>query len=209
MSGSNLHPGLNLGPRHGSAHEGAETLVFGFWIFLMSDLVIFGLVFASYLTVANPLGMAGGPGPAEAFDLRSIFAQTMILLTSSLTFGFATLALRHEKGRAVIAGWLGVTLLLGFAFLTLELRDFAHMIEGGAVPQRSGFWSAFWGLVPLHGLHVAIGCLWILVMLAQMALLGLVPVVKTRLLRLGLFWHFLDLIWVAIFSIVYLGGLMP
>ena len=209
MSQSNLHPGLNLGESHGEAHAGAETIVFGFWIFLMSDLVIFGLVFASYLTVANPMGLAGGPGPADAFDLTSIFAQTMILLVSSLTFGFSTLAMRHNRGRAAIATWLGVTLLLGLGFLTLELRDFAHMIEVGAVPQRSGYWSAFWGLVPLHGLHVAIGCLWIIVMLAQMATLGLIPVVKTRLLRLGLFWHFLDLIWVAIFSIVYLGGLMP
>lgn len=209
MSQSNLHPGLNLGESHGEAHAGAETIVFGFWIFLMSDLVIFGLVFASYLTVANPMGLAGGPGPADAFDLTSIFAQTMILLVSSLTFGFSTLSMRHNRGRAAIATWLGVTLLLGLGFLTLELRDFAHMIEVGAVPQRSGYWSAFWGLVPLHGLHVAIGCLWIIVMLAQMATLGLIPVVKTRLLRLGLFWHFLDLIWVAIFSIVYLGGLMP
>lgn len=209
MSQSNLHPGLNLGESHGEAHAGAETIVFGFWIFLMSDLVIFGLVFASYLTVANPMGLAGGPGPADAFDLTSIFAQTMILLVSSLTFGFSTLAMRNNRGRAAIATWLGVTLLLGLGFLTLELRDFAHMIEVGAVPQRSGYWSAFWGLVPLHGLHVAIGCLWIIVMLAQMATLGLIPVVKTRLLRLGLFWHFLDLIWVAIFSIVYLGGLMP
>lgn len=209
MNTSNLHPGLNLGDHHGAAHVGAETIVFGFWIFLMSDLVIFGLVFASYLTVSNPMGMAGGPSPTDAFDLRSVFIQTMILLTSSLTFGFATLAMRHNRGRAAIARWLGVSLLLGLGFLTLELRDFAHMIEVGAVPQRSGFWSAFWGLVPLHGLHVAIGCLWIVVMLAQIALLGLIPVVKTRILRLGLFWHFLDLIWVAIFSIVYLGGLIP
>ncbi|QFT59376.1 Cytochrome bo(3) ubiquinol oxidase subunit 3 [Sulfitobacter sp. THAF37] len=209
MTTSNLHPGPNLGDHHGEAHYGAEAIVFGFWVFLMSDLVIFGLVFASYLTVANQMGMAGGPGPAEAFDLRSVFVQTMILLTSSLTFGFATLAMRCNHGRAAIARWLAVSLLLGIGFLTLELRDFAHMIDVGAVPQRSGFWSAFWGLVPLHGVHVASGCLWIGVMLAQMAVLGMIPAVKTRILRLGLFWHFLDLIWVAIFSIVYLGGLMP
>ena len=208
MTEHNLHPGLNLGARHGAAHEGAETILFGFWIFLMSDLVIFGLVFASYLTVANPTGTAGGPGPAEAFDLRSVFAQTVILLSSSLTFGFATLAMRHEKGRRSIASWLVVTLFLGLGFLAMELRDFAHMIDVGAVPSRSGFWSAFWGLVPLHGVHVTVGCLWIVVMLIQLATLGLIPVVKTRLLRLGLYWHFLDLIWVGIFSIVYLGGLM-
>ena len=138
MSSVKLHPGLNLGDHHGDAHTGAEPIVFGFWVFLMSDLVIFGLVFASYLTVANPTGMAGGPGPADAFDLGSVFAQTMILLLSSLTFGFATLALRHERGRAAIARWLSVSLVLGLGFLTLEMRDFAHMIDVGAVPQRSG-----------------------------------------------------------------------
>ena len=110
-----------------------------------------------------------------------------------------------ERGR--IALWLVVTLLLGLAFLGFELRDFAHMVEIGAVPSRSGYLSAFWGLVPLHGAHVAAGCVWILVMLAQMATLGLVSVVKTRLLRLGLFWHFLDLVWIGIFTIVYLSGL--
>ena len=202
-----LHPGLNLGPHHGQTHASAEKAVFGFWVFLMSDLIIFGLMFATYATMSNPAGLAGGPGPKEAFDLTSVFIQTMILLVSSLTFGFASLALRHEAGRGRIALWLVVTLLLGLAFLGFELRDFAHMVEIGAVPSRSGYLSAFWGLVPLHGAHVAAGCVWILVMLAQMATLGLVSVVKTRLLRLGLFWHFLDLVWIGIFTIVYLSGL--
>lgn len=202
-----LHPGLNLGPHHGEAHDHAETLAFGFWVFLMSDLIIFGLMFATYVTMANPIGIAGGPGPKEAFDLTSIFAQTMILLVSSLTFGMASLAMRHEQGRERIAFWLVVTLGLGLTFLALELSDFAHMFEIGAVPQRSGFLSAFFGLVPLHGLHVAAGCLWLIIMLVQMQLFGMVSVVKTRIVRLGLFWHFLDLVWIGIFTIVYLGGL--
>jgi cytochrome o ubiquinol oxidase subunit III len=202
-----LHPGINLGPHHGEAHDHAETLAFGFWVFLMSDLIIFGLMFATYVTMANPMGMAGGPGPKEAFDLTSIFAQTMILLTSSLTFGIASLAMRHEQGRPRIAFWLVITLVLGLTFLAFELSDFAKMFALGAVPQRSGFLSAFFGLVPLHGLHVAIGCLWIIIMLIQMRAFGMVSIVKTRLLRLGLFWHFLDLIWIGIFTVVYLGGL--
>ena len=202
-----LHPGLNLGPHHGEAHDHAETLVFGFWVFLMSDLIIFGLMFATYVTMANPAGLAGGPGPNQAFDIASVFAQTMILLVSSLTFGMATLAMRHEEGRGRIALWLLVTLALGLAFLTLELRDFAHMLSIGAGPTRSGFLSGFWGLVPLHGLHVASGCVWLLIMLAQMQVFGMIPMVKTRLLRLGLFWHFLDLVWIGIFTIVYLSGL--
>ena len=201
------HPGLNLGPHHGEAHDKAETVVFGFWVFLMSDLIIFGLMFATYVTMSNPMGMAGGPGPKDLFDIGSIFAQTMILLTSSLTFGIASLALRHELGQRRIAVWLTVTLALGLAFLALEARDFVTMLDAGAGPSRSGFLSAFWGLVPLHGLHVTAGCLWVVIMLIQMRAFGLVPTVKTRLLRLALFWHFLDLVWIGIFTIVYLAGL--
>lgn len=207
MKHPTLHPGLNLGPHHGEAHEHAETLAFGFWVFLMSDFIIFGLMFATYVTMANPMGLAGGPGPKDAYDLTSVFVQTMILLTSSMTFGMASLAMRFERGRGPITFWLSVTLLLGLAFLSLEVRDFAHMIEIGAVPSRSGFLSAFWGLVPLHALHVAVGCLWIMIMLIQMRTFGMVSLVKTRILRLGLFWHFLDLIWIGIFTIVYLGAL--
>ena len=202
-----LHPGLNLGPHHGEAHEQAETVAFGFWVFLMSDLIIFGLAFATYVTMANPMGLAGGPGPKEAYDLTSVFIQTIILLSSSLSFGMASLAMRFERGRGAITFWLFVTLLLGLAFLSLEVRDFAHMIEIGAVPSRSGFLSAFWGLVPLHALHVAAGCLWIVIMIIQMRAFGMVAQVKTRIVRLGLFWHFLDLIWIGVFTIVYLGGL--
>ncbi len=201
------HPGINLGTHHGEAHDQAERPVFGFWVFLMSDLIIFGLLFATYVTMANPAGMAGGPGPKQIFDLASVFLQTVILLTSSLTFGMASLTLRHEHGRGQITLWLGITLLLGLGFLTLEARDFTNMMGMGAVPARSGFLSAFWGLVPLHGLHVSAGCLWIIVMLVQIRIFGMIPLVKTRLLRLGLFWHFLDLIWIGIFTIVYLGGL--
>lgn len=201
------HPGINLGIHHGEAHDQAETLVFGFWVFLMSDLIIFGLMFATYVTMVNPVGIAGRPGPKDVFDLTSVFMQTMILLTSSLTFGIASLAMRHEQGRGRIALWLGVTLILGLGFLVFEARDFVSMISMDAGPSRSGFLSAFWGLVPLHGLHVSAGCIWIVVMLIQMRIFGMIPIVKTRLLRLGLFWHFLDLIWVAIFTIVYLAGL--
>lgn len=201
------HPGINLGAHHGEAHDQAETLVFGFWVFLMSDLIIFGLMFATYVTMVNPVGIAGGPGPKDVFDLTSVFAQTMILLTSSLTFGVASLAMRHEQGRGRIVLWLCVTLALGMGFLILEVRDFASMISMDAGPSRSGFLSAFWGLVPLHGLHVSVGCIWIVVMLVQMRIFRMIPIVKTRLLRLGLFWHFLDLIWVGIFTIVYLAGL--
>jgi cytochrome o ubiquinol oxidase subunit 3 len=200
------YPGVNLGEAHGAAHVKAELVVFGFWVFLMSDLIFFGLMFAIYITMLS--ATAGGPGPKDLFDLGSLFAQTMILLISSLTFGIASISMKYEAGRGRLMAWLGVTLLLGFAFLFLEIRDFAAMADKGGIPSRSGFLSAFFGLVPLHGLHVASGCLWLIVMLIQIRVFGMSEAVKTRLLRLALFWHFLDVVWIGIFSVVYFGGLL-
>lgn len=199
------HPGINLGAHHGRAHDEAETLVFGFWVFLMSDLIIFGMMFANYITQLS--GTAGGPGPKELFTLGSAFAQTMVLLASSVSFGMAALALKYDRGKSALLGWLAVTLVLGGVFVTLELRDVSGMFATGANPTRSGFLSGFFGLVPLHGLHVTAGILWGLVLMVQIVTLGLTNRVKTRLLRLGLFWHFLDIVWIGIFSVVYLGGL--
>lgn len=197
---------MNLVDLHDKAHDRAELVVLGFWVFLMSDLIIFGLMFATYITMFQHT--ADGPDPKSVFDLNSVFVQTMALLLSSLTFGFSTVAMRHQQSKIKIFFWLCVTLALGIVFLTSEFRDFAQMFSQGASPTRSGFLSAFFGLVPLHGLHVTVGCLWIILMMVQMLVLGMIPVVKTRLLRLGLFWHFLDIIWVGIFSIVYLAGLL-
>ncbi|MES0825020.1 cytochrome c oxidase subunit 3 [Ruegeria sp. SCP11] len=199
------YPGLNLGRRHASADKASEVVTFGFWVFLMSDLVYFGLMFAIYITMID--AQAGGPGPHELFDLRSIFAQTMILLTSSLTVGLAMLALKYNLPRSRIVFWFCVTLVLGLCFLVLEVRDFISMAEKGGIPQRSGFLSAFYGLVPLHGLHVAAGCLWLVVLGIQLRLFGLTDLLMSRVVRLALFWHFLDLIWIGIITIVYFGGL--
>lgn len=200
------HPGINLGEQHGEDHEAAETMVFGFWVFLMSDLIIFGLMFATYITMQTPWSYAEGPTPADVTNLGSVFAQTMVLLTSSLTFGFAVLAVRHKHSLPRINFWMVITLLLGLAFLYMELHDFRDMLAMGAGPDRSGYLSSFFGLVPLHGLHVTAGCLWIVIMLIQLQVFGTNTVVKVRLLQLSLFWHFLDIVWIGIFSIVYLGG---
>ncbi|CUH44628.1 cytochrome c oxidase subunit 3 [Ruegeria atlantica] len=199
------YPGLNLGRRHASADRASEVVTFGFWVFLMSDLVYFGLMFAIYITMID--AQAGGPGPHELFDLKSIFAQTLILLTSSLTVGLAMLALKYNLPRWRIVFWFSVTLLLGLSFLVLEIRDFMAMAEKGGIPQRSGFLSAFYGLVPLHGLHVATGCLWLFVLGIQLRIFGLTDLLMSRVVRLALFWHFLDLIWIGIITIVYFGGL--
>ena len=184
----------------------AETGMFGFWIFLMSDAVLFALLFAVYGT--ELAATAGAPGPAAEFKLGSAFVETVVLLTSSFTFGMASLAMKYRRPRSLMVGMLVATLGLGVLFLGLELHDFATMFADGAYPTRGGFLSAFFALVPTHGLHVAAGCCWIVIMLVQVAVFGLDDRVKINILRLGLFWHFLDIIWVAIFSVVYLQGVM-
>ncbi|WP_226782801.1 cytochrome c oxidase subunit 3 [Oceaniglobus trochenteri] len=204
MSGT-AHPGLNLGAAHGKARDRSEKGAFGFWVFLMSDLIIFGILFATYIVMLP--ARAGGPGPETLFDLSSIGAQTALLLASSFTYGMASLSMKHGGRRAPVALWLALTGVLGAGFITLEMRDFIHMAGEGGVPSRSGWLSALWALVGLHGLHVAAGLLWIAVMLALLALRGLNDAVKSRLLLLGLYWHFLDLAWIGIFTIVFLGGM--
>lgn len=199
------HPGINLGLAHGDAHDAAEVVVFGFWVFLMSDLVLFGLLFATYVVMLD--ATAGGPGPKDLFDIRGAGTETFILLTSSFTFGMASLAMKYGRHPLRLQFWLAVTLILGLIFLGFEVHDFISMFAKGGEPSRSGFLSAFFALVPTHGLHVTAGCIWILVMMVQVAVFGIDTPVKTRILRLGLFWHFLDIVWVGIFSLVYLAGL--
>ena len=199
------HPGLNLGDTDRATHEQAGHDVFGFWVFLMSDAVIFALLFATYGVMLA--GTAGGPGPASEYKMVPAFIETLILLTSSFTFGMASIAMKHGRDMRWLLGWMAVTLLLGLAFLSMELHDFATMFGDGAVPSRSGYLSSFFALVPLHGLHVLAGSLWLVVMMAQLLTFGRDSRVKINMLRLGLFWHFLDIVWIGIFSVVYLPGL--
>lgn len=199
------YPGLNLGEAHAEAHDAAESVLFGFWVFLMSDAILFGLAFATYAVLRD--GTAGGPGPRDLYDLGSVFAQTLLLLASSFSCGLAAVAMKYRQPTPRLVGWLVLTLALGLCFLGLELRDFGAMLAQGGVPTRSGFLSGFWGLVPLHGLHVAVGCLWLVALLGQIARYGVDTPVKLGLMRLALFWHFLDIVWIFIFSVVYLAGL--
>jgi cytochrome o ubiquinol oxidase subunit III len=199
------HPGLNLGITDPEAHIAAEELVFGFWVFLMSDLILFALLFATYASMIG--ATAGGPGAKDLFDIKSAAIETGVLLTSSFTFGMASLAMKYVVHPRSLLFWLIVTLLLGFCFLGLEVRDFLTLFAKGAGPTRSGFLSAFFVLVPTHGLHVFAGSIWMIVMIVQIMIFGIDQGVKIRILRLGLFWHFLDIIWIGIFSVVYLQGL--
>jgi cytochrome o ubiquinol oxidase subunit 3 len=171
-----------------------EQRAFGFWLYLMSDAIIFSLLFATYAVMAR--NNAGGPT-----------GNTLLLLFSSITFGLATLAMKSgEKDRML--SWLLVTFLLGLGFVGLEIREFHGMVRVGAGPDRSGFLSAFFTLVGTHGLHVTFGLIWILIMTSQVVIKGLTVPVTSRVLRLGLFWHFLDIVWIGIFSVVYLPGIL-
>ncbi|TPG43566.1 cytochrome o ubiquinol oxidase subunit III [Sphingomonas koreensis] len=205
-AGEVKHAGINLGDSDEETHEQAEIGVSGFWVFLMSDAVIFALLFATYGVMLA--GTAGGPTPAQEYKIVPAFIETLILLTSSVTFGMASVTMKHGGSQRRLLAWLAVTLLLGLAFLGMELRDFHTMFADGALPSRSGYLSSFFALVPLHGLHVAAGCLWLVVIMIQLPMFGRDERVKINLLRLGLFWHFLDIVWIAIFSVVYLQGLI-
>jgi len=204
MSETNLYPGLNLGDGHGEAHDQAETTVFGFWVFLMSDLIIFGILFASYASYLDPIGMAGRPGPQDLFDFKSVAIQTAFLLVGGAAYGGVSLAVKYDQGRGKVAAWLLLCAALGAGFLFFEVKDFITQASKGGTPQVSGWLSSYWTLVGLHGVHVLSGILWIFAMIAQIATRGLDDVVKVRLSMLGVFWHFLDLIWVGIFSLVFL-----
>jgi cytochrome o ubiquinol oxidase subunit 3 len=184
--------------------EGASTML-GFWMYLMSDCLIFAMLFATYGVLGT--SYAGGPGPRQLFDLPLVAVNTAMLLFSSITYGFAMLAMTDGKRRAV-QGWLAVTGLFGLAFLCIELYEFAHLIHEGAGPQRSAFLSSFFTLVGTHGLHVTFGLIWLVVLMVQVGMKGLIPANRRRLMCLSLFWHFLDVIWIGVFTFVYLMGML-
>jgi cytochrome o ubiquinol oxidase subunit 3 len=179
---------------------------YGFWIFLLSDIVMFSALFAAYAVLAN--ATAGGPTGAQLFHESSVAIETACLLASSYTCGLMSLAIRARRYSGIYMGAV-VTFALGAAFLALELREFAGMIAIGATPQREAFLSAFFALVGCHGLHVASGLIWLTVMMAQVATRGLRASVERRLLCFTLFWHALDIIWIALFTVVYLMGVRP
>ncbi|MES1952713.1 cytochrome o ubiquinol oxidase subunit III [Salinisphaera sp. S4-8] len=184
----------------------ADTEVnFGFWIYLMSDVIIFSMLFLMYVDLSQRF--AGGPTASEVFELRGVFLETMALLLSSLTFGMAMVNL-HQGQKSRVMMWLGATFVLGAFFLGHELSEFVHLINEGASFTRSGFLSAFFGLVGTHGAHVFFGLVWLTVMVVQLQIYGLTAPVASRLARLSLFWHFLDLVWICVFSTVYLPGIL-
>nr|WP_200922328.1 cytochrome o ubiquinol oxidase subunit III [Sphingomonas sp. Leaf17] len=184
--------------------EGGSTML-GFWIYLMSDCLIFAMLFATYGVLGT--SYAGGPGPKELFDLPLVALNTSMLLFSSITYGFAMLAMNDGKQGAT-QGWLAITGLFGLAFLGIELYEFSHLIHENAGPTRSAFLSSFFTLVGTHGLHVTFGLIWLVVLMVQVQVKGLIPANTRRLMCLSLFWHFLDVIWIGVFTFVYLMGML-
>jgi cytochrome o ubiquinol oxidase subunit 3 len=199
--------GADAGPRYYvHEHHPENGTLLGFWLYLMSDCLIFACLFAVYAVLGR--NYAGGPSGAELFDLPLVALNTAFLLFSSITYGFAMLEMQKKRLRSTLL-WLGVTGVLGACFLGLELYEFAHLIHQGAGPQRSGFLTAFFALVGTHGLHVTFGIVWLVTLMFQLGKHGLTPENGRRLMCLSMFWHFLDVIWIGVFTFVYLMGVLP
>ncbi|KAA9000075.1 cytochrome o ubiquinol oxidase subunit III [Affinibrenneria salicis] len=194
------HNAAHAGHEH---HDAGATKVFGFWIYLMSDCILFASLFATYAVLVN--GVAGGPAGKDLFELPFVLVETFVLLFSSITYGMAMIAM--NKGlTSQVNRWLGLTFLFGLTFIAMEIYEFHHLIVQGHGPDHSAFLSAFFALVGTHGLHVTGGLIWILIMMIQVARRGLTATNKTRLMCLSLFWHFLDVVWICVFTVVYLMG---
>jgi cytochrome o ubiquinol oxidase subunit 3 len=186
--------------------EAADSkTVFGFWVYIMTDCVLFASLFATYAVLHNNTN--GGPAGHDIFSLRYVLTETLLLLTSSFSCGLALLAVRRQAKTQVL-GWLAVTFLLGAAFLLMEVTEFRHLALAGNSWRRSGFLSAYFTLVGTHGLHITVGLFWMLVLMIQLGRRGFTRGTVRRLTLFSMFWHFLDIIWIFIFTIVYLMGAM-
>ena len=190
--------------RGGGGPAPKRTVVaYGFWIFILSDIVMFSGLFAAYAVLSG--NTAGGPTGRQLFDLRNVFIETMCLLFSSYTCGLGALSAERRQPAGFLI-FAALTFVLGAAFLFIEASEFAGMVEKGAGPSRSGFLSAFFTLVGTHGVHVTSGLIWLIYLVAQVVVKGLRAAVLRRLLCWSLFWHALDIVWVGVFTLVYLMG---
>ncbi|MFJ4065116.1 MULTISPECIES: cytochrome o ubiquinol oxidase subunit III [Pseudomonas] len=186
-------------------HDSGQMTVLGFWLYLMTDCILFASLFATYAVLSG--SFAGGPSGHDIFQLDFVAVETLFLLLSSITFGFAMLKMFDGK-KAGVLGWLAVTFLFGAGFIAMEIYEFHHLISEGFGPTRSGFLSGFFALVGTHGLHVTAGLIWMAIMMYQINKHGITPTAKTRMSCLSLFWHFLDVVWICVFTVVYLLGVL-
>jgi cytochrome o ubiquinol oxidase subunit 3 len=187
-------------------HHPENGTLLGFWIYLMSDCLVFACLFAMYAVLGR--NYAGGPTGAELFDLPLVAINTSLLLLSSITYGFAMLDMQKGRVPGTLV-WLVITGAFGAGFIGIELHEFAHLIQEGAGPQRSAFLSSFFTLVGTHGLHVTFGLVWLVTLVMQIARRGLIEANRRRLMCLSMFWHFLDVVWIGVFTFVYLMGVLP
>jgi cytochrome o ubiquinol oxidase subunit 3 len=194
---------------HDHAHDGHLDLealrMMGFWIFLITDCILFGSLFATYIVLNG--NTAGGPTPSELFEMPGVIAETFILLTSSFTSGLAVLSMNRGDRKGLI-GWLIVTALLGASFISLEVTEFMKLVHEGAAISTSGYWSAFFTLVGTHGLHVSVGLVWMVSIMIQLKRHGITSVTRRKVSIISLYWHFLDVVWIFVFTIVYMMGVM-
>ena len=200
--GVSIPPASGHSDAHHEHHDDSKTTL-GFWIYLMSDCILFAAVFASFAVLHNQT--AGGPGGRDIFDLKYVAVETGCLLVSSFTYGMAMIAMAKQQKNQVLA-WLVVTLALGMTFMGMEIHEFGELVGRGFGPGRSAFLSAFFTLVGTHGLHVTTGMVWMVVLIGHILRRGLTAANQTRLMCLSLFWHFLDIVWIGVFTIVYLLG---
>lgn len=205
MAHTNAHPHA-AGAGHGHGHHDLEALrSMGFWFFLITDCILFGTLFATYIVLHD--STAGGPTASELFEMPGVIAETFILLTSSFTSGLAVLSMNRGSRQGLI-GWLAVTALLGAAFIGLEVTEFVKMAHEGATIGTSAFLSGFYTLVGTHGAHVSLGLVWMIALIIQIGRHGITPVTKRKVGVISLYWHFLDVVWIFVFTIVYLLGVM-
>ena len=206
-SSAQAHEGYRFALPH-EVHEHDKRVIvgYGFWIWLISDIIMFSAFFATFAVLSE--NTAGGPSGRELFSVSYVAVETACLLFSSFTCGIAMIG-AHARKRGMYYGGMAITFVLGVAFLALEVHEFSQLVAEGAGPSRSGFLSSFFALVGCHGLHVTAGLLWLLTMVAQVGAKGFREDIQRRLLCFSLFWHTLDIIWVALFSLVYLVGVAP
>lgn len=203
MSTEVLHN--NHDHHHDHEAEANSKVVFGFWIYILSDCILFSCIFATYAVLHTTT--FGGPNAKELFSMPYVLVETFILLTSSVTYGFAMLG-AHNNKKGQVLFWLLITFLLGLSFMAMELHEFHHLIIEGNGPDRSAFLSSFFTLVGTHGLHVTCGLIWMILLMLQVSKHGITSITTRKLTCLSLFWHFLDIVWIFVFTIVYLMGAM-
>jgi cytochrome o ubiquinol oxidase subunit III len=203
---ASLAPGAGPARFYVRDHHPEHPTLLGFWLYLMSDTLVFACLFACYGVLGR--SYAGGPIGADVFDLPTLAINTTLLLLSSITYGFAVLQIQQDR-RGGTLFWLAITGLLGAGFVGIEVREFVQLIAESNGPQRSAFLSSFFTLVSTHGLHVSFGIVWLVTLMIQVSRHGLIAANKRRLLCLSMFWHFLDLVWIGVFTFVYLMGVLP